>query len=240
MFRTTRWTRVMAARGASPASQTALSELCEIYYAPVHAFIGHAWPREDADDLTQAFFARLLERSGLDQVNRERGMFRSYLRGAVKHFIRDYRAREVAAKRGGQAEHLSLDDDESAIEPSVPAPDDARFDRDWGLTLVSRALDAVRAEHPSPQQFEILKPWLNGEAADRSQSAAAAELGISPGAVKVAIHRLRKRVRDHVRRDIADTVSSPDEIGAELNYLIEVLGQGGPGNPRPGDTPLPE
>jgi RNA polymerase sigma-70 factor (ECF subfamily) len=227
MFRTTRWTRVMAARGDSAGSQVALSELCELYYAPVRAFIGRAWPKQDADDLTQAFFARFLERAGLDHMERGRGMFRSYLRGAVKHFIRDYRAKEAAVKRGGRADHVSLDDEASAVgsEPSVAAPADAFFDRDWALALIGRALDAVKAEHPSARQFDVLKPWLSGEAGAASQSAAALELGISTGAVKVAIHRLRKQVRDRVRREIADTVSSPGEVGLELNYLIEVLGQ---------------
>lgn len=224
-FHTTRWTRVMAARGRSTTAQTALSELCEIYYEPVRSFIGRAWPREDADDLAHSFFARLLERSGLDHLEPGRGMFRSYLRGAVKHFIRDHRARESAAKRGGQAGHVSLDDEESTIEPAISAPGDACFDRDWALNLIGRALETVKARQSSPRQFEMLKPWLTGETENISQSPVAAELGISIGAVKVAIHRLRKQVRLAVEREISETVSSADEVGAELDYFIQVLGR---------------
>ncbi|NNC88677.1 MAG: sigma-70 family RNA polymerase sigma factor [Akkermansiaceae bacterium] len=219
-FRTTRWTRVMAARGDSADARTALSELCEIYYAPVRAFIGHAWRGEDPDDLTQAFFARLLERANLEQVDRERGRFRSYLLGAVKHFIRDHRAKLHAEKRGGSAEHVGVED----AGLSVPAPSEALFDREWAVALIARAFASLEAGESSPRTFEVLKPWLHGAAADLSQAGAAAELGISEGAVKVAIHRLRKRFRRHIRSEIAQTVPDAGEISGELNYLIEVLG----------------
>ena len=226
-FHTTRWTRVMKARGDSDEATTALSELCEIYYAPVRAFVGHMAGTENADDMSQAFFARLLEKAGLENVDPERGRFRSYLLGAVKHFLRDEAVKSGAQKRGGGAERVPLEDEEAQAESAEDPPPDALFDREWAMALIGRALDAVEKEQTSEQQFLMLKPWLGSGAVDLSQADAAADLGISEGAVKVAIHRLRKRFRQCVREEIAQTVSGEEQICAELNYLIEVLAGGG-------------
>jgi RNA polymerase sigma-70 factor (ECF subfamily) len=222
-FHTTRWTRVMKARGDSAEAKTALAELCEIYYAPVRAFVAHTAGAESADDQSQAFFARLLEKAGLDNVDPGRGRFRSYLLGAVKHFLRDEAVKSSAQKRGGGSERVPLDDDEAQAQAAEDAPPDTLFDREWAMALIGRALDALEQSQEPKLQFTILKPWLSGAAIDRSQADAAAELGISEGAVKVAIHRLRKRFRQCVREEIAQTVNSPDEVAGELNYLIEVL-----------------
>ena len=240
-FVTTHWTRVLEARGNSPEAQAALGELCTAYYAPVLAFLRRSGRDEDAArDLTQEFFARLLARRGLNTVERSRGRFRSFLLGAVKHFLADQLDRERAAKRGGGQTPLSLDASGSgdttaggglksaflqAADPGTPVPD-AFFDRQWALTILDRALAALAAEHDAAgkaDQFQTLKPWLTGDTAQLSQADAAQRLDMNESAVKVAIHRLRKRFRELVKAEIAQTVGAGGDVQAELNYLLEVL-----------------
>jgi RNA polymerase sigma-70 factor (ECF subfamily) len=231
-FRTTRWTRVLAARGKSDTAKAALSELCEAYYEPVYAFVRFTAGEDSARDLTHAFFAGLLERGGFDSLERGRGKFRSYLLGAVKHFLADEHDRSNAEKRGSGRAPLSLDEDREdspgkpKLEVESPAASDAVYDREWAIALLRRAIDQLAGEQRATghgRQFEVLKPWLNGEATALSQAEAANELGVSQNALKVAIHRLRKRFRELVRDEIAQTVNSEEEIPAELNYLIEAL-----------------
>jgi RNA polymerase sigma factor (sigma-70 family) len=241
-FVTTQWTRVLEARGHSPEAQAALSELCAAYYAPVFAFIRHNTPDpEAARDLTQEFFARLLSRQSLGAADPERGRFRSYLLGAVKHYLADQHDRSRAAKRGSRQEPLSLDaprtgdttHGESGLNsallqiPDLAAPvPDAYFDRQWALTILDRALAALAADHAAAgkaDQFEALKPWLTGDTGQSSQADAARQLDVNEGAVKVAIHRLRKRFRELVKAEIAQTVGGGADVQAELNYLLEVL-----------------
>jgi RNA polymerase sigma factor (sigma-70 family) len=227
-FPMTRWTRVLAARGGSAEAKTALSELCAAYYEPVHAFLIHTVGSDASRDLTHAFFAQLLERGGLTSVQPQRGKFRSYLLGAVKHFIADQRDRDRAEKRGSGIADLSLDAEETKIEPQSAAPPDSLYDREWAIALLHRAIERLTEEQREAgreQQFIVLKPWLNGEAGALSQAAAATELGVTENVVRVAIHRLRKRFGESVRHEIAQTVDSPDEISAELNYLIDALRQ---------------
>jgi RNA polymerase sigma factor (sigma-70 family) len=233
-FPMTRWTRVLAARGGSAEAKTALSELCAAYYEPVHTYLTHTAPGESARDLTHAFFAQLLERGGLTSVQPQRGKFRSYLLGAVKHFIADQRDRDRAEKRGGGIANLSLDaehddsSEEHKIELESAAPPDSLYDREWAIALLHRANERLTEEQQEAgreHQFAVLKPWLNGEAGALSQAAAAIELGVTENVVRVAIHRLRKRFGENVRHEIAQTVDNPDEISAELNYLIEALRQ---------------
>jgi len=232
LFATTRWTQVVTAQGASTQARTALSDLCAAYYAPVHAYITHT-SRDlgDSRDLTQEFFARVLAGTMLDGADRERGRFRAYLLGAVKHFLADTRDRLGAAKRGAQFEHVSLvagtklPPDFEIAAADGPTPD-AWFDRQWGLAVLDLALATLASEHEAQgkaAQFQLLKPWLTGDVADLSQTEAAAQLGLSDGAVKVAIHRLRKRFRDLVKAEIAQTVSTEQEAREELRYLIEVV-----------------
>lgn len=238
-FMTTHWTRVLAARGESAEAQAALRELCAAYYAPVHTFIRH-WRRgaDDARDLTHEFFARLLAGQGLGQVDRRRGRFRSYLLGAVKHFLADVHDRQRAAKRDSGTALVSLDATQATDgspdhprcgwEPAAAAgfPPDAFFDRHWALSLLERVLLALAAEFEQAgktREFEVLKPYLTGDAAGLSPTAAAASLGGSPGAAKVAIHRLRKRFRQLVRAEIATTVADAEEVSAEMDYLIQAL-----------------
>lgn len=231
-FLTTRWTQVLAAQGGSTQAGTALADLCAAYYAPVHAYISRtAFDLGDARDLTQDFFARLLAGRVITGVERERGRFRSYLLGAVKHFLADARDRRHAAKRGGQHEHVPLGpgtDTSPAIdiaEPESRTPD-AAFDRQWGLAVLDLALKALAAEHAQQgrsDQFEQLKPWLTGDACGITQAEAASHLSMTEGALKVAIHRLRKRFRDLVKAEIAQTVAGEEEARDELRYLIEVV-----------------
>ncbi len=235
-FVPTRWTLVLRARGESKAAQAALSELCESYYAPVLAFIRHSGrDEESARDLTQEFFAGLLARHGLDTVEPGRGRFRSFLLGAVKHFLADQHDRASAAKRGGGQTVLSIEAGAAANtttelqipDPSGPAPDTV-FDRQWALTLVEHGLNLLAGEFSAAdktEQYETLKPWLLGEVDSLSQADAARRLDMTEGAVKVAIHRLRKRFRELVKVEIAQTVGDAAQVQDELRYLLEVLSQ---------------
>ncbi len=231
-FRTTRWTQVLASRGDSVAAKTALSDLCAAYYAPVVAFLRAEGRDEDgARELAHAFFARVLERQSLGGADPARGRFRSYLLGALKHFLADARDRAGAAKRGGGESPLPLDlgTDTSAsaefADVNAPTPD-REFDRKWAFTVLDRALIALAAEHADTgerKHFETLKPWLTGETEKISQADAARALSMNEGAVKVAIHRLRKRFRELVKAEIAQTLTDPEQVADELRHLIEVV-----------------
>ena len=231
-FVTTHWTRVLEARGDSPEAKAALGDLCAAYYAPVFAFIRRNAPDEDsAQDLTQEFFARLLARQGIATVDPQRGRFRSFLLGAVKHFLADMREHAHRLKRGaGQSlESIEPGTDTSPglqlADPNAPSPD-REFDRKWALTLLARALATLAQEHKASgkaDHFEALKPWLTGDTENISQAEAAAQLGVNEGAVKVAIHRLRRRFREVIKNEIAQTVSDPAQVDLELHYLLEAL-----------------
>jgi RNA polymerase sigma factor (sigma-70 family) len=232
-FVTTQWTRVLEARGDSPEAKAALGDLCAAYYAPVFAFIRHNTPDEEAArDLTQDFFTRLLARQSLDGVDPRRGRFRSYLLGAVKHFLADTRERAHRLKRGGglPLEPIEPGTDTSPglqlPDPNAPGPD-REFDRKWALTLLDRALVALAEEHKAAGKadpFEALKPWLTGDSETRSQADVARQLGLNEGAVKVAIHRLRRRFREVIKAEIARTVASREHVEEELRHLLEALG----------------
>lgn len=233
VFATTRWTQVLAARGASEEAQQALSDLCAAYYAPVVAFLRRSGHDDDsARDLAHEFFARVLARRSLSGADPARGRFRSYLLGALKHFAADAQDRDRAIKRGGgqPAVPLSGEGDTSTgiqvADPTSSEPD-KEFDRHWALTVLDRALNALKAEHAAAgkaEQFMALKPWLTGDAADLRQSDAAALLGVTEGAVRVAISRLRRRFRELVKAEIGQTVDDPARVVEELRYLLEVLG----------------
>lgn len=241
-FRTTRWTQVVAARGSTPAAQQALRELCETYYAPVELFVrryrgGEVSTRhasssnDDARDLTHEFFAKLLEGDSLGSADRTQGRFRSYLLGAVKHFLADQLDRDRALKRGGGRATLSLDQPIHNAEPltiadPVGLPPDAYFDRQWALTVVEQAISSLRIEAESTGElarFEILQRWLVTPSSHDSAIEAARSLNLSDGAFKVAIHRLRKRFRQIVVDRISSTVSDPLEAQDELNHLINAM-----------------
>ena len=232
VFVTTRWTRVLQAKGDSTEAKAALSDLCAAYYAPVFAFIRRHAPNEDlARDLTQEFFARLLARGGIDNVDPQRGRFRSFLLGAVKHFLADMHGRDHRLKRGAGQPMESIDpgtDTSPGLQlsdPKAPSPD-REFDRKWALTLLDRALALLAEEHLAAGkagQFEVLKPWLTGDTENISQAGAACRLGLNENAVKVAIHRLRRRFREVIKKEIGHTLSDRAHVEEELRYLLEAL-----------------
>ena len=176
--------------------------------------------------MAHAFFAGLLA-GGVGAPEPERGRFRSYLLGALKHFLANHRAAAGAEKRGAGAEHISLSTDTAAGLPTRTAPDDALvFDREWAFALISRALSALEVEHAEKAaHFTTLKPWLDG-GAGCSQADAARELGMSETAVKVAIHRLRVRFRELIRAEVAATVNDPADAVGELRHLIAIASTG--------------
>jgi RNA polymerase sigma-70 factor (ECF subfamily) len=232
-FHTTRWTVVLQARGNAPEAQAALGELCEAYWMPVFRFLRREGRSEDdSQELAQEFFTRLLSAGSIGQVDPEKGRFRSYLLGALKHFLAERKRNEGRRKRGGDVVIQSIESGGSDTSPGVPIPDpagpvsDAWFDREWALAVMDRGLAAVQAafeQSGKGHQFEVLKPWLIGDTENLSQADAAAALGMTTGAVKVAIHRLRKSFRHAVQAEIAQTVTDPDEVAEELRYLINVL-----------------
>ena len=235
IFVTTQWTQVLATRGDSPEARQALSDLCAAYYTPVFILMRRASPSEEAArDLTQEFFARLLSRAGLGKVDPERGRFRFFLLGAVRHFLADVHDEQCRLKRGGGRVPVSLDagtDTSPSLEladTTTPSPD-LEFDREWAVTLLDRALDRLgreQAEAGGGEQFPALKPWLTGDKQEVSQSDLAARLGMSEGALRVTLHRLRKRFRELVREEIASTVGNSTHVREEMGYLLEVLSQG--------------
>jgi RNA polymerase sigma-70 factor (ECF subfamily) len=230
IFVTTQWTQVLATRGDSPEARQALSDLCAAYYTPVFILIRRTTPSEEvARDLTQEFFARLLSRAGLGQVDRERGRFRFFLLGAVKHFLADVHDEQRRLKRGGGQAPVSLDagtDSSPGLEiadASRPSPD-LEFDREWAVTLLARALDRLgREQGGKGEQFPALKPWLTGDKQEESLADVAARLDMSEGALRVALYRLRKRFRELVKEEIAGTVGDSVHVREEMGYLLEVL-----------------
>ncbi|MFK7911972.1 MAG: RNA polymerase sigma factor, partial [Akkermansiaceae bacterium] len=232
---TTRWTMVMRARGQAPEARAALGELCEAYWTPVYRFLKREGRSEDESrELTQEFVSQLLSTSTLENADPRKGRFRSYLLGALKHFLSNNRRAEGRQKRGGDAVIESIDSGGSITSPGIQLPDhgatptDAYFDRHWALAIMDRGLTTVQnsfEESGKSEQFETLKPWLMGDADGLSQQDAAAELGLSAGAAKVAIHRLRQKFGEAIRSEIADTVDTKEEIQEELRYLIEAIKQ---------------
>lgn len=232
MFHTTRWSQVVAAGNrAAPDAQAALAALCETYWPAVYAFVrrqGH--DADAAGDLTQAFFCRVLEKNTFGQADRSRGRFRSFLLSAVRFFLANQHDRAAAQKRGGDRRQLSLDFDRAesrlSLEPAHGDTPERLFDRQWAMTVLERALARLREEHGAGKKlalFERLKSSITAgdDAAAHAETAAA--LGISEGAVKVAAHRLRKRYRELLRSQIADTVADASEIDDEIRDLFAAL-----------------
>lgn len=221
VFNETRWTLVGRVGKGSDEGRRALSELCEIYYEPVYRFIFYRTKNDaEARDLTHSFFEDLITRESLGAPDPERGRFRSYLLGAVKHFLSREGCRRNAAKRGGKQERVELTE-------AIPAEefDDRLFDRDWALALIRRAHDTVEREMTKSgkaEQFEILRAWLDGSAVPPREQAAA-KLQMSEAALKVAIFRLRQKFRECVRAEVRSTLMSEDSLEDEFRYLIEVI-----------------
>jgi RNA polymerase sigma-70 factor (ECF subfamily) len=231
-FATTHWTTVLTARDEqSPQAAEALEKLCRRYWPPVYAFIrrrGHG--PDDAQDLTQEFFARLLEKHYLDAADASKGKFRTLLLTAVSRFLANERERALAQKRGGGAAHVSLEAEDAKdgchVEPADPATPETIFERRWAETVLETVLARLRQEFEDAGQrerFDVLKPFLAAEKQAPSGAAVAAWLGLSESAVYSAVHRLRQRYGELLREEIAHTVASPEEIDDELRYLVRVL-----------------
>ncbi len=232
-FATTHWSLVGAAK-PDEASQTrareALEELCRAYWYPLYAFVrSRGYSAVEAQDLTQAFFARIIETGGFASVDRERGRFRSYLLGAMKHFLANEWHRAQTQKRGGQVRFVEWDalDPEARYTGASEHSDNPEllFDREWALDTIAGALQALRDEMVKAgksEHFDALKGSLTGE--DESpRKEIAARLDMSEGAVKVAVHRLRQRYRKLLRAAIAETVSNEADLDDEMRYLVAVL-----------------
>jgi RNA polymerase sigma-70 factor (ECF subfamily) len=231
-FVTTQWTRVLEARGDSSEARAALSDLCAAYYGPVVTFLHRGGRQEDAArEQAHEFFAYVLEGDTLGGVARGRGRFRSYLLAALKHFLAHQHERAQRQKRGGGSAGVSLDSgtDTSpgfALPDAHTPPPDEFFDRQWALTVLERALSALERECVAAcraNDFLQLKPWLTGDAAHGDQAAAARRLGISDGALKVAVHRLRRRFRLLVKAEVAQTLNATDKVEDEMKQLFAAL-----------------
>jgi RNA polymerase sigma factor (sigma-70 family) len=231
VFATTRWSLVAAAQDpAAPESRQALADLCAAYWYPVYAYVrrrGH--DHHHAQDLTQAFFARLLEKNDLADADRTRGRFRSFLLTACQHFLANQHDRATAKKRGGGRSHVALDfadaDQRYSHEPAHDDTPERLFDRRWALDLLDRALTELRAEYEESGRgklFEALKGTLTG--GTEAYAELAQSLDLTEGAVKVAVHRLRQRYRDRLRAAIAETVEKPEDVDDEVRDLFAALG----------------
>jgi len=231
-FATTNWSAVLdAADVTSPHAQAALGALYQAYSYPLYGFVrrkGHSV--HDAQDLLHDFFCTLIEKNYLKSVTSERGRFRSFLLGSLKHFLANDWHHAHRQKRGGQYAILSLDELMADAEQrfQVAASEDApqaevTFDREWAATLLTRVIQTLRREAMDAPQFETLKVFLSSEGNAAAYQAAGATLGLGEGAVKVAVHRLRQRFQAELRREIAGTVGPAGEAEEELRYLAEIL-----------------
>jgi RNA polymerase sigma-70 factor (ECF subfamily) len=231
-FTVTHWSVVLqAGRGASDAGRVALEQLCGRYWYPLYVYVrrrGHG--PDEAQDLTQEFFARLLERNDLAQADPAKGRFRSFLLGAMNHFLANEWRKAQTAKRGAGQAPISLDEETAegryVCEPATAATPESLYERRWALMLFESALDRLREEWSLPtkaRQFEQLKQFLSSDADEGEYARVAEQLELKPGAVAVAVHRLRQRCRELVREEIAQTVTSPAALEEELRHLLAML-----------------
>jgi RNA polymerase sigma-70 factor (ECF subfamily) len=242
-FATTQWSLVVAAMSddaarsvAQTRARAALEQLCRAYWYPLYAFVRHrGYASEEAQDLTQSFFVRVIEKRDLAAADPERGRFRSYLLGAMKHFLANEWHRAQAQKRGGGATPLDLDVVDAEVRyarrPAEATDADAYFDREWAQETTARALERLQAEmtaRGNGELFQALRGSLAGQEPPRSETAA--RLGMTEGAVKVAVHRLRQRYRERLRAEIAETIDDPAGVDAEMRHLVQALRAGGGSN----------
>jgi RNA polymerase sigma factor (sigma-70 family) len=232
IFATTRWTVVLAAgRSGAPQADVALEELCRTYWYPLYAYVRrHCHSREDAEDLTQSFFARLLEKNYLDGISSEKGKFRAFLLTAVKRFLANEWDRANRQKRGGGVTQLSLDwqDAETRyqIHPADNLSPDKLYDSAWAVTMLERVITRLRDESTADGKaklYEQLKTFLMVGKSDIPYAQAAAALDLTEGAVRVAIHRLRRRYRELLREEIVQTLADPAQADEELQALFSAL-----------------
>ena len=233
-FRTTHWSVVLAAGGGpAPEAAVALERLCAVYWHPLYSYL-RRWGQspDDAQDLTQAFFAQLLERDSLRSVNRSKGKFRSFLLASLKHFLANERDRAGALKRGGAISFVSWD--EAGAEEryrqaeSLALPPDKAFEQSWATTLLEQVLTRLRADYAQAGQgvlFDALQVYLTGDKGAAPYAEMAARLNLGESALKMSIQRLRRRFGDLLREEIAHTVSRPEEIDQEIRALFAATRQ---------------
>lgn len=227
-FLTTRWTRVCLAKADSEDGRRALADLCAAYYEPVVAYLSSVF--RDAElgrEMSHAFFAGMLSGGTIHTADPERGRFRFYLLGAVRHFAAHQREAESRQKRGGGVEPLPLDAPALHVADDPRRSPEAAFDRQWAVTVLARAMDALEAEcaqQGRPELFEKLRPWLLGESDYGDQAAAAEALGLSAAAMKVTVHRMRHRFRRMVKAEIAGTLKDAAAVEDEMRSLLMALG----------------
>lgn len=235
LFATTRWSLVLnAARPDAPEADHALAELCRLYWYPLYAHVrrfGHG--PETAQDLTQEFFARLLEKNYLSTADRRRGKFRAFLLTAFKCFLANEWDRTRAQKRGGGQEPVWLDaleaEERYRFEPVDTATADHLYDRRWALDLLARVRRRLAAEFAGSgkaARFEALEQFLPGAQPSESQAAVGERLGLNENAVKQEVHRMKKRYVELLRDEVGQTVAHPDEVDEELRYLVDVVARG--------------
>ena len=224
---------VTAGRNDTVRARAALENLCQTYWYPLYAYVrrrGHS--PENAQDLTQEFFARLLERRWLERADQQRGRFRSFLLSAMNHFLSDEWDKARAQKRGGGRAPLPLQFDTAETrygqEPADRVTPEQNFERRWALTLLDEVLRRLRSEYQRDGRaawFEALHPCLVGDRTAQPYAELAVQLGVSEGTVKAAVHRLRQKYRQLLRDEIAQTVAEPGEVDEELRHLFAVLTQ---------------
>lgn len=231
-FNTTHWSMVLlAGQSQAPHADAALERLCRTYWNPLYGFVrrqGHN--PHDAQDLTQEFFARLLEKKYLALADPERGRFRSFLLKSLKHFLVNEWERGQSQKRGGGREILSIDDNAAEQsyrqQPAEQIAPDSLYDKLWAITVLERAIERLGGDYAATGRralFDQLSPMLLTAGTGESYREAARPLGMSEGALKVAMHRLRQRFRDIVRAEIAQTVATPGEVDGELRCLMAAM-----------------
>jgi RNA polymerase sigma factor (sigma-70 family) len=230
-FTTTHWSVVLEAQGESPAAQEALEKLCRTYWRPIFAFLRRQGRSpEEAEDITQGFFAQLLERRKFSALRKEKGRLRSFLLGALKYFLADEQRRAMAIKRGKGQRLIPLQDlraDERVeMEPADPVTAEMIYERRWALTVLAQVLDRLKNEYRTAGNaglFDSLKQLLPDEPGAASQAEIATRLGITENAVRQAFYRFRQRYQSLLREEIAHTVATPGDIEDELRHLIAVL-----------------
>jgi RNA polymerase sigma factor (sigma-70 family) len=230
-FTTTHWSVVLEAQGESPAAQEALEKLCRTYWRPIFAFLRRqGLPSAEAEDITQGFFAELLERRSLSAVRKEKGRLRSFLLGGLKYFLANEERRAMAVKRGKGQRPIPLEefraDDRIDLEPADPLTAEMIYERKWALTVLDRVLSRLKEEYIAADRaalFDSLKQLLPDEPGSPSQAEIATRLGMTENAVRQAFYRFRQRYQSLLREEIANTVATPGDIEDELRHLIAVL-----------------
>ena len=231
VFATTHWSVVLEAQGESPAAHDALEELCRTYWRPVYAFLRRQGVGpEEAEDITQGFFAQLLERRKFSSLRKEKGRLRSFLLGALKYFLADERRRAMAIKRGKGQRLIPLErlrvDERIEMEPSDPVTAEMIYERRWALTVLENVLSRLKDEYQTAGNaalFDLLKQLLPDEPGSPSQADIAARLGMTENAIRQAFYRFRQRYQSILREEIAHTVATPGDIEDELRHLIAVV-----------------